>query len=479
MTSAATPVSLVLWTVAAQRHLRQALAEAASHNGTDAVKATMNNLDNRLRGLFPDATGIVIQHQFVGYRRRDEEFILLVEVDDPNLPGRHVVKLAPHARLQRELDAWKSCRPYGLRHDIVFMTLESRPGDGGELVGLIYSDAQQFVGVSHTTSLEHAVLGAVCHDTPSAASVALVLGQLFERIGHLLYSQSFVVDPAHDAPREKPPSFVLALPAVQRNLALWEEPHSDAERIRQAVNTWAASGPGEFRDSVDFLRFLEQFVPWSDAPEAPPQSTPSAKLHAHQWVPRMLRGCAHGDLHGRNVLVGVVRNRALWPAVFDYENMGPCNLLGWDFVKMETELKIRAFPELFPGGSDADFVRKVQQFEVELHQQTYERYVRSHWPDLERSPEPEVRLRALLLALREQAALHLGTDRGRPREWLDEFYFLLGCYGVSVVRFPNLHPRERMGAFLSAGVATARFLYNREHVIEAICRPEGEKGDQL
>ncbi len=69
---------------------------------------------------------------------------------------------------------------------------------------------------------------------------------------------------------------------------------------------------------------------------------------------------------------------------------------------------------------------------------------------------------ALLLVLRHQAALHLGIDRGRPRDWIDEIYFLLACYGVSVVRFENLLPRERIGAYVSAGVALSRFLFNRE-----------------
>ncbi len=174
------------------------------------------------------------------------------------------------------------------------------------------------------------------------------------------------------------------------------------------------------------------------------------------------RGCAHGDLHGRNVLVGIVRNRALWPAVFDYEHMSPCNLLGWDFVKMETELKIRAFPELFPGGSMQQFVRSVQDFEIDLADATEECYGRSCWPEAVAATSRQSRLRSLLLALRQQAGLHLGADRGRPREWLDEYYFLLACYGVSVVRWPTLQPRERIWAYVSAGVATARFLWNRE-----------------
>ncbi len=102
----------------------------------------------------------------------------------------------------------------------------------------------------------------------------------------------------------------------------------------------------------------------------------------------MLRRCAHGDLHGRNVLVAVVRNRALWPAVFDYEHMGPCNLLGWDFVKMETELKIRAYPELFAGGELAAFVSEVQKFEIELAARTEESNRRSSWQEAKEADAP-------------------------------------------------------------------------------------------
>ena len=65
----------------------------------------------------------------------------------------------------------------------------------------------------------------------------------------------------------------------------------------------------------------------------------------------------HGDLHGRNILVGIVRDQAMWPTVFDYEDMCPCNLIGWDFVKLETELKIRAYVDVFGGTAAAKFIR--------------------------------------------------------------------------------------------------------------------------
>src|SRR3954465_9776229 len=97
---------LVIWTVAARRHLDQALAPACLALGPHVLDRTMDDLSCRLLLLFPGARAVVIQEQFVGYRRRDDEFILLVEVDHPHHPGRHVVKLAPPPRLQAELDAW-------------------------------------------------------------------------------------------------------------------------------------------------------------------------------------------------------------------------------------------------------------------------------------------------------------------------------------------------------------------------------------
>jgi hypothetical protein len=64
------------------------------------------------------------------------------------------------------------------------------------------------------------------------------------------------------------------------------------------------------------------------------------------------------------------------------------------------------------------------------------------------------------------AAVHLGVDRGRPREWLEEYYFLLMCYGVSVVRFGNVQWRELLAAYVSAGVAAARLTYSRLRIPE-------------
>jgi ADP-ribose pyrophosphatase YjhB (NUDIX family) len=454
-----TPTPLVVWAVAARRHLRQALAEAVGRRGANALDTTMTDLTHRLHRLFPGARAVVVQDQYVGYRRRDNEFILLVEVDGPDRPGRHVVKLAAEGRLAAELSAWESCRPHGLRHDLVFMTLDPcREED--RLVGLLYTDAQQFLGV-RPTSLEGAFLGAVCHGTPSPASVADALAALYERVGHLLYPQSFVDDPAGGA-------FVLDVPRLGSSRDAWSRPADSPARVRQDVNLWASSERGRFRDPVDYLDFICQCVPWlGDPPDGgpaevrPPDRRPGDPTPG-DLVPRMLRGCAHGDLHGRNVLVAVVRDRARWPAVFDYEHMGDRKLLAWDFVKMETELKVRAYPVLFANERARPFIQSVQDFEEGLARQTEACYDGAPWPEVDDGADRAGRLRGLLLLLRRQAALHLGSDRGRPREWLAEYYFALACYGVHAGRFDNLGRPELLGAFVSAGVATARFLWDRE-----------------
>ena len=90
-------------------------------------------------------------------------------------------------------------------------------------------------------------------------------------------------------------------------------------------------------------------------------------------MPVVVRGPSHGDLHGRNVLVGVEdgKDEVVHPALFDYEHMAADNLIGWDFVKLETELKIRAYPYVFADqGPIRRYIAAVQAFELELAEKT-------------------------------------------------------------------------------------------------------------
>jgi hypothetical protein len=147
--------------------------------------------------------------------------------------------------------------------------------------------------------------------------------------------------------------------------------------------------------------------------------------------------------------------------------MSPANLLAWDFVKMETELKIRAFALLFADQRPKPFTQAVQAVELRLAEQTEACHGGQPWPGVDEPADECRRLVGLLLALRRQAALHLGGDRGRPDQWLREYLFALTCYGVNAGRYDNLSRPELFGAYLSAGVAAARLLGDREEQLWA------------
>src|SRR5262249_49813381 len=185
---------------------------------------------------------------------------------------------------------------------------------------------------------------------------------------------------------------------------------------------------------------LQQVMGVLNATPAPAPGTPGVL----ECIPGMLRGPAHGDLHGRNVLVGAVRDRVMWPTVFDYEHMSNCNLVGWDFVKLETELKTRAYDRIYPPAEE-QLVHAVHAFALDLAERTENYHRDQDWPVASDGTNPPDRLRALLLQIRQLAAVHLGDNRGRPHRWLEEYYFLLSCYGVVTGRFENVTARQLLG----------------------------------
>jgi len=232
------------------------------------------------------------------------------------------------------------------------------------------------------------------------------------------------------------------------------------------------TGAGQFINPVDYLRkSVLKAVPWQKDDQSVCQPVAGVGLPLpEELVPGMMRGCAHGDLHGRNILVGQVHGRVLWPTVFDYEDMGPCNWIGWDFVKMETELKTRIYHRLFrgplarrqeDGELEQHFVESVAAFEQDLAAETERCHRNNTWPGVSEAATAEERLKAVLLEIRHRAAIHLGVNFGRPNRWLEEYYFLLGCYGVSVARYGNLLDKESAGAMVSAGVAFAHMSWPR------------------
>src|SRR5262249_55534321 len=159
------------------------------------------------------------------------------------------------------------------------------------------------------------------------------------------------------------------------------------------------------------------------------------------------------------------RGEAEYPAVFDYGEMRPDNVIAWDFAKLETEVKVRLLPMLY--GDDevrewllkgssrkrkprltadndiSDEARRADRLEFAFF---FEKLL-AEWSerilgleDAERLAKPrdrEVtkvrkldRLLGILLRIRQEAALALGFKRRRQYAWREEYYFALAVYGL-------------------------------------------------
>lgn len=428
----------ILFSLQARNQFEQRFAQQMAEDVAVVDRETLE-LTKILRTVFPDAETTLIQSIAEGFRRRDGEFILLLEVTQNGATTPAVVKLGPADKLKKELDNWLSCKPKGLTHDIVLMNLEPIYDDQEKLIALAYADAEQLIGVDQTMNLETAMLEAVRLGVPTIESVADLIFQLYQRLGLLLYRHSF--NDAPPASVEEPNEQGLFTRIDSHwfdNLEAWEKNPGEAFSLRSSIPTQLDNSPLEkhFRDPAYMLRYVSQYTePW-------------------QFIPQMLRGRAHGDLHGRNVLVGRVKDRVLWPAVYDYGDMGTSNLVAWDFAKLETEFKQRAYPLVF---SSAGFTAQVIEFEKNVHIATEMARNTGTWPRLSEPSSSSDRMQWLLLQLRRNAMDHL-SQQGRSRLWLAEYYFVLVVYGLNAARFGNLTPVEALGAYLSSGCAAARYL---------------------
>ncbi|HEX5271262.1 MAG TPA: TRAFs-binding domain-containing protein, partial [Gemmataceae bacterium] len=386
-----------------------------------------------------------------GYRTRPNLNILLVEVlpkppdgesAEPPEPRGYIVKAAHGdavGKLVTEWSGWSRTRPPSLVQDSIFVPLCRGAGDWTSATAartLVYGDAYQLVGAGRVISLEDAVLACCRWGVPTVASLDHVLRSVYQRLGLLFYSGWYVPDAADNMKLLDEPLSEWLKTWCECEKGADEEPMRERLFARREALALLARRRDQFLDPCDYLASVRR---------------------CRHLGPRMLRGRGHGDLHGRNILVSLADDEATAPAVFDYEDMAPDNLLAWDFVKLETELKVRAVQALFPG-PDAQFVDKVHRLEVELAERTEQRHDGNNWDEgFGELKSGRDRLAALVLAIRRQAARHLGSNRGRGREWLEEYYFALACYGAQVGRFQGSYlRREWMAAYVSAGVVCRR-----------------------
>lgn len=370
-----------------------------------------------------------------------EAYIVKVALGDEFGPGTTPAKGEQiSARLERESAGYRYIHAQGLnKASPVFARLDEGYRKNGSLLSLKYSDAEQTLRAGDAVyTLEESLLDACNGGQRFFDSVESTIVHLFAELEDVWYR--------HAQPRERK---AMHADYFQRRLGpgrrKWLDSDTEAGRARDEV-LWA------LRDQdIEFLDPALYFNPdcWPQAPE-------------------MLVGTAHGDLHARNVLVGVVEGESGWPIVFDYEDVVCCNPVGWDFVKLETELKKSAFsdPVFLKAGSDNELIHRLFEYELELNKRTEFCYNHNSWaervPGINGTP-PAERLAHAILTVRRMAWKCLELRRGRSRKWLHEYYFLLAAYGVYAARFAaRREVRPLKTLFISAGIAAFRHAYGED-----------------
>lgn len=454
-------------------------------------------LEQELSLLFNDAdcVQVTVEDCFAGYHGDQERKIILgVEVRLSSEVRTHIIKLGVSEQVRPDFDGWTRCvgnRYVGSRLFVrpVYKELPAVSGrERKEVRGaVIYPNAYQLFGLDqktqHPESLHDVMHWAVLDHQPTAASIERVIMQIYGDLFRWFYagarSESVAAEQFYQRRLER------ALGRwASSDAADWDEQRGVSRRVelrRDAVWLFCGLDRPDAREPAVYLDPFD-FVSWA--------------LDQHR-VPDTVIGRSHGDLHGLNILVGVHRGEAEFPVVFDYGEMSHANVLAWDFVKLEFELKTRLLPMLYRdeqvrglllarrgkkpprenvvGANASENVREcaerarrlafVFEFETLLAQATARienrdiaasRCPPGPLPLFGGNKEVDVAL-SILLRIRQEAALWLGYEQsGRQDRWRDEYYFASAVYGLCTAKWPNYDAHQTECALVAAGVACAQ-----------------------
>ena len=454
-----------------------------------AQRKLRSELFDQVRGeiavAFPEADTVCVYDILQGYQSDQcRKLILAVETrcpsegEQPAFFESHVVKLGLRSEVAGDVDGWHSCTDGRSLSRRIFVPVRRLEIGGDDRVAVVYQNAAHWHGLltpkDEVATLAWAVDRAVFHPGQSEPGVVeRVIRQVLSELGRSFYHVA-TEDPqrAKAYYRSK-----LRLDRDQSAMRRWEQP--EFRLLRRDVDWLLCGGISpasdtspEYVDPYDFVIGLLQ----------------------RGALPGTLVGPAHGDLHAANVVVGVSDGEVEYPQLIDYGDMSPDNVIAWDFVKLETEIKVRLLGELYSdpvlresvfkqlrgdrfarlvdrwnGRKDAELdvlVDRTQQiafafeFERRLAEQT-DQLLRS--PRGIRPPNEPVgnafdRAVSLLLAIRRQAANELGLRHQRSELWQRELNAALAIYGVSTIKFSeDVYPiYQRLFALVSAGLAAAR-----------------------
>jgi tetratricopeptide (TPR) repeat protein len=449
---------------------------------------------NELGKAFPLATTVSVYDVLHGYNAEPrKKLILAVETQSPSERESrssfetYVVKLGLRCEVARDHRSWEDYIEGQQVSKRIFVPVCLRDVGDSERAAAVYQDARQWYGLltpnEEVATLAWAVNKAVFTGEVDVTSVERVIRQVCSDLGRSFYRKAEEDTPTAGA-------------FYRRKLKLDDLKHEPV------VHRWRKDEPWLMRRDVDWLLC---------GPLSPATATVPVYVDPYDYIvwalgkdclPPTLVGTSHGDCHAGNVIVGMSGAEVEFPLLIDYGDMGDANAIVWDFVKLETELKVRLVAELYKNRQarediwrrvrNAHFHRLVQRWTscdpsgldptVDRTQQIvfafeFERLLQESMMQIDRSPRrlegdspvsqvPLERALSILRTVRSQAAEQLGRAGARSQFWQDELNFGLAVYGLNTIKFSNdAYPLfQRLFALVSAGTALARVTSIRERL---------------
>ena len=454
-------------------------------------QSVIEQLELELPVVFPNTESrpiatISVPRLFAGYAPDYEcKVVMAVEFVVADGYERHIVKLGSLKDVAVDFDGWHACTHGRMVASRIFAPVRKME-IGPDRVAVVYRDAFALFGPdegsmvgSAPKSLENAIAWAVKDNEPDPLSAQRAISHIYTDLGLWFYRD------ATENPERAWQFFDKRLGSGKHNAGgptifeRWND-SPRAELRRHAV--WVLCGQDNpAADPIDKpARYLDpiDYVSWAM------QDAQGSRL------PRTLVGRSHGDLHARNILVGVRRGEVQYPAVFDYGDMGDQNVLAWDFAKLETELKVRRLAEIIRQPDAYQWLLKKSKLRTATYEPAanadpgvnarradrmaaflaFEEYINEltlriedvHSVNRVQPLTPPLsgihmldRLAGIILRIRQEAAFWLGFQHAnRGARWKDELNFALAVYGLVNVRWDYSGP-EQESALISAGVASS------------------------
>ncbi|HUT88050.1 MAG TPA: TRAFs-binding domain-containing protein [Thermoguttaceae bacterium] len=421
------------------------------------------DLEAALRGAYAETKGltaIVVCDKLVGYSATNRPQVLAIELVHEDRSRPKIVRIddeagTHRAAMEKEYAGWTKLKGYLGDPDPLFMSLSDLTQDGRRKV-LEYDAASTALVTRDVALLEDVVLRSCRWGSPTPESVAQRIRNVYDYMNHRLFIHARAKNSAEVAEyyREK----------LEGCVKKWWRPERVARR--RPVLLSIEGKPHKFQDPVDWINWVLSPV-------------------AENCVPECIFGPCHGDMHGRNVLIGLSNGEAGDQAVYDFEDMDLDLPVAWEFVKLEMELRVRVLPYVIRAMEDGkkDF-RHAMEFEQQLYHWTRNldnqtlRPIKTHRIAFDRDyPDQWKRLFAVLLEIRQTAKVCL-SGRERPECWKEEYLFTVAAYAVHTAKHAPYDSIHQQLAYIAGGVAAAHFAredcYCPRICCRKICREDAE-----